>query len=1125
MRRKRRIGSGFGSAALLSILAVLSSILSAETANAPVSEEEIATQVFSQAKNYLAAFQHPETHVLYGSRLSGKDTWTSPDEVKRELPEPWGYGSRIADTVLHTGHMLVAMLDACEAGPDPFLRAEIGKLFSALQLIGSLPETHPKPDKPALEGLVPRGPHPDDLSAYYDDASMDQHTTYIIALALYAKSSLAGVEEKAWIRNALQKAGRRLEQNDWSIKRADGVTEAHVGFSWKGFNSNHASILLPSVLALYHGTRDPHWLQTYESFLSEKNGERWKQMHAGPHVQINGHPIYANQTGFRLNAWYRLEDDPDRKTVIRELLKQCVTIQLERDFPGEFYRKYETAERWNRVRTDFAWDDAELRGCDIAWNKFTPSMLDHEDAGLAALAHVRFPLGGFHMVLLSENPKLIRERAATIWKMLRTVDLDKIDAGETHYLFTVVGLHLYAALHREPELFAATAANPAPTEESDSNYGRELTITHNAGIGPVADVAIVGDRAYAIGRSKLYVLDISGRGRPENLGSLPGLGNVRQIVVRDEIAYITSREDGLFIVDASAPDMPRLLHHYDTVEFATGIALAGDVLFVACRNFGVELIDVSAPENPLHLSTVRTGEAQSITVRNGMAYAGVWASSEVVVIDARDPRRPAIVDRVELDGFGDGVDVAGDFLFAATGHHSRERPNRDPGDPGFGRGHGLEIFDIRDPAHPKFVSRVKFPPFYHIGNDTWRVSIANGHAFVADTHNGVFVVDVNDPSRPKIVRHRQLSRATVKGNAMASAAGGLALTKDIIYVAGGATDLHVMAAPDLALVPGPEPDVPPALDRSPSLEAGPIEGARVYRTDGQVHAVDFLEDDRAVVACGSAGVHILRIWPKIERLSILETEGFATDVCVSGSRILVAEGSGGLSLCQLSRGGELRRVARHRAAGHAIRQVEVPGNCRYAFALAGSNRLQVIDIGTLGKPELVLEDIHPGLLYGDQIMRGLEADRYACVFWHVSGLHWYDIGGDGPPSYTGDNYPERTGSPNGLAAFQGKTLATLRGGFVVLDRSERRPLTELDVRTFGKREHLGKPLIHEDRLYTANRADGLITIAGISDPEKPVLIEQFETAGNPGRPVVRKGALVIPDGYNGLLVFDHKGKH
>ncbi len=437
------------------VLALLLVTSSSFAVDRIVDEEELVDLVFSQARQYFSEFQHPETGVLYGSRLSGKGSWTSPADVLAEKPKPWGYGSRIADTGLHTGHMLVALLDAYDARPDPYLKKQIDSCFKAIQLIGSLPEKYPKPNKPALEGLVPRGPHPDDLSAWFDDSSMDQHTTYIISLALYANSPVASDEDKKWIRDSLGKVGRRLEGNNWSIKRADGVTEAHVGFSWTGYNSNHVSILLPAVLALYQGTGDEHWLERYEFFLKEAEGKRWQAAHPGPHVRINGHPIYANQNAFRVNAWYHFEKDPVRKKVIGALLKQSTEMQLARDFPGEMYRKFHDEEVWTRVSASFDWGDPELHGAASAWERFKPEMLGGKDDGMAALAHVRFPLGGFHMALLSEQSEIIRQNLPAVWKMLSTVDLEKIAAGETHYLFTVVGLHLYGLYFRHPEYFEA----------------------------------------------------------------------------------------------------------------------------------------------------------------------------------------------------------------------------------------------------------------------------------------------------------------------------------------------------------------------------------------------------------------------------------------------------------------------------------------------------------------------------------------------------------------------------------------------------------------------------------------------------------------------------------------------
>jgi hypothetical protein len=1074
------------------VMLLAASAAHAEDARLPRSE--LKARTFELSEKYFEQFQHPKTFVLYGAKLSTKETWTSPEEVKSRQPAPWGYGSRIADTALHCGHTLVALLDAYDAAPDPYLRRKAEELYSALKFIGGICP---------VEGLVPRGPHPDDHSAYYDDSSMDQHTTYIIALARYANSDLATAEDEQWIARKLGAVGRRLEGHDFSIKTADGVTQSHVGFSWKGFRNNHVSILIPTVYALYKGTGDQHWLKLHDQFLAERDGLRWQQLHAGDHVELNGHPIYANQNGFRLNAYLHFLEDKDKRAVISDLLAQSARMQLERNFPGPFYRKYHSEERWAELAHECRWGDSELRGAQAAWNLFRPEMLD-DRSGLTALAHVRFPLGGYHLVLMSERAELIRRDLPTIWKMLTTVDLNKISAAETHYLFTTVALHAYAYCNRHPNVLAGSP-----------DFGPLLTNTLDAGIGPTMDVTIGGARAYAIGNGTLHVLDIGKPSRPQLMGKLSGLGGVRQIVVEGGFAYITSREDGLFIVDVSDPAKPKLVSRYDTIEFATGICKSGDVLFVACRSFGVELIDVSAPTSPRHLSTVRTGEAQSVIERNGYLYAGVWGTSEVVTVDVRNPWMPRITSRTPLDGFCDGVDVRGNYLYAATGHHSRLRPRAKPGDPGFGHGHGLEVLEITEPSLPKPVTRVKFPALYNIRHDMWGVTIANGHAFVSDTHNGVFVLNVRDPLRPRFVGHWTAPRKD--GEQLPGFVGGLIPGEDHIYVAGGDSDLHVLTAPDIARVPVAEDKIAATVPATrPTETDAPF---RAYRTDGQIYGVDFL-GDKAIVACGASGVHVLKINPHFETLWRIETTGRATDVCVTGDRIYVAEGSAGLGIYQLD-SNAMNRIGRYGVPSNTIRQVEVPGDAKYAVVQVGVHKIQIVDVTNPAHPHKVLEDQHLGLLYGDQLMRGLIDDRYACAFWHVSGLHWYDLKADGGPRHTGDNFPGRIGSGNGLVAHADKTMATTRGGYLLLDCDERRDLSDVPMYRIGaQHQDLGKPTINGNRLYTVNRRTGLVTIADIADPRNPELVDQFELPGNPSRSIVHDGVLIIPDGYHGLLVFD-----
>lgn len=639
---------------------------------------------------------------------------------------------------------------------------------------------------------------------------------------------------------------------------------------------------------------------------------------------------------------------------------------------------------------------------------------------------------------------------------------------------------------------------------------RGLPIIGALRTGPAMDVAVDGERAFVIGRGKLHAVDISEPGRPRVLGSLDGLGNTRQIAVADGVAYVSARESGLFIVDVRAAT-PALISHYDSIEFATGVAVAGDVLCIAQRHFGVELVDVTEPGHPRHLSTIRTGEAQSVAYREGMLYVGVWGTSEVVTADIRDPLRPRIVSRVPLDGYGDGVAVHGGKLFAATGHHSRA-PHGKPGDPGHGNGHGLEIFSLADPASPRFLGRVKFPRFYDIGNDMWDVQVVGTTAFVGDTHNGLFAVDVGDPAAPRIIARVELPKPSA-GSRHADFVGGFGLLRDHVYVAGGATDAHIIAAKDLAVPVGRDLGAVPVVPRN-----RPPSGDGAYRPDGQVHAVA-ARGDLAVVACGRAGIHSLRIDGGLSPLHALAARGLVTDVCIFGDVVFAAEGAAGMSVWRLGNDGGLAKLGRYEVPGRTVKYLSVPGPGRFALLQVGGSTVHIVDVSDPARPRLAMEDTRHGLLYGHQLGDGLLGGRYAAVFWHVSGLHWYDLREE-RPVFAGQHPEGRFDPLNGIAVLGDRLIATRNGGLVRFDEAEKRPLDSLTVHRAGKTWLTGKPTVAGTRVALANRALGNVFLLDVTEFEQPRLLDTLSLEGNPGRVAFTRDGMLIPAGYDGLIKRD-----
>lgn len=249
-----------------------------------------------------------------------------------------------------------------------------------------------------------------------------------------------------------------------------------------------------------------------------------------------------------------------------------------------------------------------------------------------------------------------------------------------------------------------------------------------------------GNYLYAAGWKGLSVYDLSTPAAPRLMKRLPGVSG-RQMAMQNNRLYITARGQGLWIFDLADPAEPRLLTRFDTVELATGIAVTGNIVFVAQRIYGVEILDCTIPEKPRHIGLIRGGEIQSVAFHNNLLYCGSWGHGRITIWNVADLRNPKRVGSFQLDGYGDGMAVRGNYCYAATGMDAKTGPKEARKN----RGHGLEIFDISDPARLRRVGGVKFPPSPTMLFDSWTVTVSGTTAYVADTINGIYLVNVADP--------------------------------------------------------------------------------------------------------------------------------------------------------------------------------------------------------------------------------------------------------------------------------------------------------------------------------------------------------------------------------------------
>ncbi len=622
-----------------------------------------------------------------------------------------------------------------------------------------------------------------------------------------------------------------------------------------------------------------------------------------------------------------------------------------------------------------------------------------------------------------------------------------------------------------------------------------------------------GNYLYAAGNDVFSVYDVTRADAPVLIRKRRGFGCCRQFARSGNRLYLTARENGLWIFDLADPAKPRLIHRYDTVELATGIAAAGDLVFLLQRIFGVEILDCSDPRHPRHLSLTRTQEAQSAAYADGRLYIGNWAGANVQVMDVRDPRHPVTLTTGELGGFGDGVAVADGYCYAATGLNARGAE----GNCLLGNGHGLDIFRI-DGDHLQHLSRVSFPLLKVKCNDFWTVRVCGKTAFVADTHNGVFVLDVSDPAHPVQTGHillpeitrvdaRKEGQFTIR---IPDCAGSLALGDGVLYIAGDQTGLHVAGIKETRAQE--EQTVSLKAPQTPAAPDPEIPGFRQYDLGGQVRRV-WVDGDRLFTACSHAGIQIFDLkGNQLEKTGHLPVR-CSYDVTVRNGLLYSAEGMDGLAIYSIS--DHFRELGRWKRSGIILQLIHLSDNGRFAACGSRGGILRIFDVADPAKIRLSLRHLHGGQMYGDTFPEHDWKDRMPMI-WPYCGLSWYDFSGT-KARLICDDRAHATGQTQGITLLHDRFLMnTMRNRFQLIDPDDcGHSITELSTPGCD-----GVPTVDGDRVAFSCRRDGEISLFRFHGDSAERLPNGSLSSlrGTPDRIRFHKGKMIIPCGHQGLLI-------
>ena len=642
--------------------------------------------------------------------------------------------------------------------------------------------------------------------------------------------------------------------------------------------------------------------------------------------------------------------------------------------------------------------------------------------------------------------------------------------------------------------------------------------------GTVSALCIEGSYLYAGSKGQITVYDISNPKSPVQAGSVIFPGSVRQMVPYNGKLFVSARETGVWIFSIANPSAPSVVSRYDGIELSTGIDAAGDAIFVGERQTGVEFVDGRSPANPEHIRVIKTNESQSVFYHQGYVYSGEWGAGKVTIFNAKDLSNIQMLKQIDLQGFGDGLWVQDNRLYASTGHHHRNQtPSTVNGD-----GHGVEIWDVSDPENPKFISRTEFDIFYLSGSDWWmnRPAGDGKTLFCGDVYNGMYVVDITDEYHPEILyRWKPGSGHAVNSIALADGVAFVSVSSEGLYA------MECSRAKPTRRDRGVSPtnlnarysyDTPASSHFNAWVpdQRGAVKGAVVY-------------GDALFVACGDAGLYTVKLDSSNKPYTYRRLDiPFAGGVALRGNLLFVSRGYEGLGVYRIGNDHQLSQVELIKTGLNPTSPsdqfsywVSVP-NDNYVVNGVRSSGYQFLSIGGT--------DAAPTFTFRRQYSLNLNYNRYisekACPngwlpYATRSGLVWINLGVadkvDAPTVYDGI----KNALTEGCTLYKdGKVLLAqhvsgsypTQSYFGLIDPAGSAVYQESNRSTAGFE---GIPRWESgDDVLVCNFVQRFVSKINTANFSNCTLTFREETLGYPEPGLFWNGKCIVPCGYQGLLI-------
>jgi hypothetical protein len=194
--------------------------------------------------------------------------------------------------------------------------------------------------------------------------------------------------------------------------------------------------------------------------------------------------------------------------------------------------------------------------------------------------------------------------------------------------------------------------------------------------------------------------------------------------------FATTKFQGFKIIEVADPYTPTMIGSFEVEDNNPGsmyLVSSNDYVYLAAagRQPGVFAIDIGDPVHPQVVGEYRQVNRgiDGIAKQGGLLYI---AERSLKILDCADPTQLRLRSSIDLQGFVQNVDVSGNLAVAIGSEY-------------------VATVDVRNPDNPQLLARIT-PNGMSQG---YAVKIEGDIAFIASGEQGLRVINIADPSRPR----------------------------------------------------------------------------------------------------------------------------------------------------------------------------------------------------------------------------------------------------------------------------------------------------------------------------------------------------------------------------------------